>query len=266
MVTLTIDGRTYMISTRILDPEIKAGRKPRSRAWLDSNEDYVDSKEARVVPNGKWIMNMSGFYTKWLVGINHSELETVSLDTTRGADNMLFISDKPFGFVTADKAVRPPGCLHVEPVGRRILLHSRQIHKGELGQSIPIPRPEYVRACDKSRGNGWVRLESLAEVAGLAKTIDAIELVTDYWNFSGHRDYLSSRGDNLVTQQRVDVVEATDDDEIKGKNPEVFATNQGGFKIRTRRNPGAVWIRRGFAFTILRLTALGVRPETFQSA
>ena len=279
MVILTHvpEGRTYMKKQSVLDPDIVSGKRPsRHHHRYYDGDEYVIEETPYVVPNGKWVMEkslMTGRWS-WLVGIDHSEFEQITLHSLYGYPEMLYISDKPFGYVYAyeedvDQSVYPA---EVKSSGYKTLVYARQIHKGELGQSVPIPRLQYVRqashkpgyamsARDKRRGNlGWVRFEWLVEALCLPQR-QAREIILGYAQFSGHHHYIDDR----IVGRLIDVVLAMFEDEIKHKTPEVLSVAPETFRRFTDENPDTLWIRHGFAKTILRLQALGYQPATMEA-
>lgn len=210
----------------------------------------------------------------WLIGDDEANIEHLRYIDKYGTDRVLYISDKPFGFIVADEedvdqSVYPP-----VPNGRRRLRYAQQIHKGELRRGVPIERLPYARqayednqklsvtkAHQRRRGYGWVRLNDLSDAAGLRNR----DVVFGYWNYSGHVNYRSYSNEQ-VDGVLLDIVRATSMDEIEGCVPVVFSLTQfeagellGGWNEH-HFYTGDVWVRRGFAYTVLRLVALGVQP------
>lgn len=276
-VTNAPEGRTYYIKSQEMDPDIVSGKKQRTGfeyapgLHYESGADYVTVETPYVVPNGKWVMERfnTGYGWSWLVGITYDEVERVVLESGVGGSGIswshtLYVSDKPFGFIEAEDGKRIYGEDRAVPVGPRRLAYAQQIHKGELGQSVPTPRLKYVRADDKKRGNGWVRLTDLAAAAGLTPE----DIVFGFWQYSGHRNY-SSYNNDQNGGQLMDVVLAASDDEIRHQCPRVRSiTRQRAEGYLSLFNLGddqeLIWVRRDFAYTVLRLLALGVRPEVTQ--
>jgi hypothetical protein len=232
-------------------------------------EDMIQTKTPFVVPNGKWVMERPNHGYSWRVGVDLDELEVFWYTDEHCMSRVLYICDKPFGYVVVryedmDESVCPP-----EPIGAKRLFHARQIHKGELGQSVPIPRLNYVRqafaegtkpnvinARECKRSNlGWVRLTELAEAAELSLG----ETVYAYWDFSGHRNSKRYQNDQ-DGGQLLDIVVASAKDEIEEMVPDVKSVTKQEALDLIRESVRVLWVRRGFAATVLRLVALGVEP------
>lgn len=274
-MTNSPEGRTYMKKQWVLDPDIVSGKR-RSRHYHDyyDADEYVIKETPFVVPNGKWVLEktlIAGRWS-WLVGIDNSELEQVTLHSLYGTYEVLYISDKPFGYICADEEDVDQS--EVKPSGRKTLVYARQIHKGELGRGVHVPRLSYVRqpfeshrglhmkARERRRGQrGWVKLVDLGEMAGCGYRPDAqIELVLGYWQFSGHLSWENGRRVGTL----VDVAWGAPYD-IKDGTAEFRSLTQEQFREECS-DTSEVWVRRGFAYTILRLQALGVQPEFLQPA
>lgn len=254
------EGRTYIsYSWELKNPNMWLSRFP---------EDYVQVETPHIVPNGKWVMEylLIGSGWRWLVGIPEGELEHFVFTDKNGVQRVLFTHDKPFGYIVVDEdedvdqSVYPP-----VPSGRRRLECARQIHKGELGKSVPIPRLNCARANDKKRGSGWIRLTELASAADLSVE----DVVFGYWQFS--RTFYRHFGNGEVGGPLLDVVVAYSPDDIK--SPVVFSYTQADMAeiLRMCKRVGGsyienLWVRRGFAYTILRLRLLGVQPSIAQPA
>lgn len=274
-VTDTPEGMTFTKKRWVLDPDIMSGEKPRTYA----SQDFIIERTPFVVPSGKWVLEDSLIrgYWSWLVGIEHAELKQVTLHSLYGTHHVLYISDKPFGFVYAEDEDVDRMTSQVKHSGRKTLQYARQIHKGELGRGINIPRLNYVRqpldphrgqgmkARDRRRGQrGWVRLADLGEMSGCGYCPnEVVELVLGYWQFSGHRNYPLYENDQ-DGGQLVDIAWGYRHD-IENGTAEFMSLTPSQFREECDDTSDA-WIRRGFAFTILRLQALGVQPEVKQHA
>jgi len=261
------EGRTYIDYTWVLkDHTFWSPRFPR---------DYVQVATPHIIPNGKWVMERPHGWA-WLIGITPDELETFSYTDKNGVRYTLRIGDKPFGYTVADEedvdlTVYPPV---LGPNGRRTLFCARQVHRGELGQTVPIERLNYVRQAlepDESPSvrrrrkhgqRGWIRLDDLAAATGLRSA----DIVYGFWNYSGHLHWRDGRCVGVM----LDIVRASSEDMIKETNPVIFSVTAeeignllGGWHGQYFYAKD-VWVRRGFAYTVLRLLALGVRPEATQ--
>jgi len=116
-----------------------------------------------------------------------------------------------------------------------------------------------VRGNDKKQGNGWIRLSDLTAASGLSSE----EIIFGYWSHA--------------SEQAFDVIFAWDERDIKGKMPDVYSLDKEEMRdvlertvmsnlLSTSGTFEDTWVRRGFAYTVLRLLALGVRPEPHQFA
>ncbi len=267
------EGWTYMMKKWVLDPDIESGKRP-SRHHHDyyDQDEYIIKETTFVVPNGKWVIEKSLICGRWsrLVGIYHGELEQVTLHSLYGYPEMLYISDKPFGYVCADDddVYRS----EVKPDGSKTLVYSRQVHKGELGQGVRIPRlncvrqplepgtkPNVRKARERRRGQyGWVKLPDLGEMTVGYRSDKQVDLVLGYWQFSGHLHW--QNGERVGTL--VDVAWGADYD-IREGTAEFKSLTREQFR-KECSDTSEVWVRRGLAYTILRLQALGVQPEVPQ--
>jgi hypothetical protein len=265
-------GRTYVDYRWDIRPDARE-QWSFDRGYYYRDEDITEVKTPHVVPNGMWVMERPSGWA-WLTGIEKSEV--LFYTDKHGVKRDLRISDKPFGYIVADAndvdmTVYPRV---IKPTGRKTLFSAKQIHKGELGQGVAIPRLDYVRqafepgrklsvykARERRRGYGWVRLLDLATAANL--TVE--EIVFGFWSYSGHRNYryYEKNQDGGVL---LDMTLALSAAEIKGKCPSVLSATQADAAMWLDTGPGDIWVRRGFAYTVLRLLALGVRPEVTQPA
>lgn len=242
---------------------LKPGAESYFNGWSrcchpESKFDHTTT--AHIIPDGTWIMERPSLGWSQLVGVEHSAPIDLHITDESGLDHIYLICDKPFGFVVDE----------YNEV-RKTLVCARQVHKGELGRTVPIPRLAYVRqtthkpyagmkARDRRRGNlGWVRFADFMEAACVNYELArAVQLVLDYWQFSGHLFYAD--GIYEPTDTLVDVAFALYADEIKGSQLKVVEASRKAFQKFALEEPDTVWIRRGFAYTILRLLALGYKP------
>lgn len=253
MVQVTNDpqGRTYTIWSTMLDPYI-------GDSLLAPTDEYIDIDTPYVVPNGKWVMEW--YYGGHPVGVTREEIEEVD----NGLGQVLWVSDKPFG------------CVRTDAEDRKTLVYARQVWKGELGHGVNTPKLDYVReplashrglgmkARERRRGQyGWVKLAELGEITVGYSPDKQVELVLGYWQFSGHRNYRYYENDQ-DGGQLVDVAWGSSLD-IELGTAEFKSLTQEQFREECS-DTSEVWIRRGFAYTILRLQALGVQPEVTHPA
>lgn len=238
--------------------------------YIGEGEVVTEIQTSHVVPNGKWVARQQ-FGCNWPVGVDHDELEMLEYHDKDGIYRRLFIGDKPFGFVNMDSEdviVYPD---MVKPTGRKTLVYARQVWKGEEGRGVHIPRLDYVRqplaphrglgmkARERRRGQyGWVKLADLGEMTVGYRPDKQVELVLGYWQFSGHESW--QNGQKVGTL--VDVAWGSSLD-IELGEAEFMSLTQWQFREECD-DTSEVWVRRGFAYTILRLQALGVQPEVQQ--
>lgn len=262
-------GRTYITRKEWVhkNPTSPACRFP---------DDYTIKATTHVVPNGKWVMERDYGCTR-LIGIERDELEEVEFidpeDTGMVPRRTLLVSDKPFGFVSVCDHSRPSYESAPAMPLRMRLYCARQVHKGELGQTVPIPRLPYVRqafepgkkpmvhkARERKRSNlGWVRLSDLCYAAQLTPR----DLIFGYWRYSGHLNYRYLEKDQ-DGGQLLDIVVAASSADIRREVPTVVSATQHEAASLICESVEDIWVRRGFAYTVLRLLALGVRPEVKQ--
>lgn len=273
-MTNTPEGRTYIDYEWVIRDDLSDYR----RAYSQFPGDFVQVATPHTVPNDKWVMERP-YGWAWLIGITPNELERFNYTDKRGVRCTLLVSDKPFGYIVADeedvdKSVYPPV---IKQNGRKTLVYARQIHKGELGRGVRIPTLDYVRqplaphrglgmsARERRRGqHGWVKLVDLGEMSVGYNPDAQIELVLGYWPFSGHRNYRGYQNDQ-EGGQLVDVAWGSRLD-IAAGDAEFKSLTRKRFLEKCSFDTSDVWIRRGFAYTILRLETLGVQPEVSQLA
>lgn len=180
--------------------------------------------------------------------------------STRSSKCQLLVGDQPFGVITdvgEDNAS--------SNTGGRYFSCARQIHKGELGRRPQITRPQFVREAfagmsevsgrtgepipnrDRRRGKkGWARLAEVAALVGMSSE----EMAWRYFAFTdaecpelpvifGSREQIA--GQKIRPEQLARFRE----DNL----PQLFY-----------HDPQEVWIRQGFALTILYLKHFGYEP------
>ena len=244
-----------MSSAGITYTQISWEDRPATRPTYDHPYEVVKIETPLVVPNGMWVLDARCGRP---VGPGVASIERVKLDT----DNFIWVSPETFGRLTTEYRS-----------GRWWLKSARQVHKGELGRSVPIPDLTYVRQAfeahqrssvvaprERRRSNlGWVRLSALEAAAGASW----YELLSTYWGFSGHVEWLNGWWDEdwecacRYGRPLVDTVEALSPVDILGVVPVVRSIHIGQIDELNDLS----WIRRGLAYTILRLLALGVTSE-----
>lgn len=278
-----LEGRTYMKQKWVLDPDIVSGEKDsRHHHRYYDQDEYVIEKTSFDVSNGKWVMEQpTGWNWCKLVGVDRSEVEQIELHHLHGTYHILYVSDKPFGFVTAEDLEYVPGQLEPLPVGGRYVHVAQKIHKGELLPSITIPSIEIARqAPDPSRKHGlyphsekggltrnrdqkrnhirWARLTDMVAATGLS----AEEMLIGFWPFIGWSyDHSNDRHGTLLH-----IVLHDSPEDFRTKETYVHFFNQDEARRVISGTPENVWIRAGLAKAILHLLALGVKPEVMQPA
>lgn len=238
--------------------------------YMGEGEVVEEIQTPHVVPNGMWVLERPSFGWAWLTGVEFKELELFEYHDKDGIYHRLYSCDKPFGYIVADgddvdHSVNPKV---VKSSGRKTLVYARQVHKGELGQGVRTPTLDYVRqplaphrglamkARERRRGQyGWVQMCDLGMAASMPfRRLDWIELVLGYWQFSGHVSWKNGQ------QVLVDTMRGSAH-EIELGNTTVVSMTLEQFRAEAEEDSDELWIRRGFAYTILRLQALGVKPE-----
>lgn len=203
-----------------------------------------------VIPNGMWVLErFEGNARGDVVG---AEPEMIWYTDSAGIGRRVHYQTRPFGLVTRNR-------------GGRMLTCARQVHKGELGQAVPIPTVGYVRqpfkdgekptvthAHQRRRGqHGWVMLGELAEAAGAGYDPNKwLQLVLDYWDFSLQRvgwpeELIVLK---LAWGSKLDI-QVRDTDERLMTRDEFWQLG----------DPSELWVTGGFAKTVLRLQALGYK-------
>ena len=227
------------------------------------------------VPNGTWVMERPCFGHTELVGTDHDQLWTESLDKRPGRRRSLYLSEQTFGFVQAEKTGYDPVTNRRTPQGSRRLYYARQVHKGELGRGISIPRLQFAREhpdnarkmhdFERNRDQRrnpfrWARLSDLVAAAGISPHT----AMADYWPFIGWSyDHVGRRHGELLH-----VRYGTTPDDIGGQSygPSHLTFEELGREIMGGRALDEIWIRAGLANTILRLQALNYQPVATSTA
>lgn len=266
------EGRTYIVKTLERNPHFTEEMQA-YRDKIDENPSLIlkpngtfrptpliKVETPHVVPNGKWVLeSFHGLGQVLHSGEGDMELESFMPD---GPNHVtVHVGDRPFGYVVADGHCDRP---------RLRLVSARQVHKGELGRGVPTLQLTYVRqpyrpnerpnlsARDQRRGRGWVMLSELAELTVGYNPNEWTKLVLGYWAYSGHLSYEFGRPNGTL----VDTMWGSKLDITFGDQEEVSMT----YDQFASADPSELWIRRGFAYTILRLRSLGVKLEVPQTA
>lgn len=263
------EGMTFTIKTQELTEAGKLKERHLRRWEHMTAADYEITETPYVVPNGKWVMERwvtpaglgdispTGSY---FVG-NHKELTTIELERDGLKSRNLYIGDLPFGVISWENSGEtwlPTGGIH--------LTSAKQIHKGQLGQLVPIPALKYVRE-DKAevrewaRGRrrsrshiGWGKLSDLIETTGLGFE----ELIERFWPFVDSRAQSWHR-----FPAALDVLHGVNAEQIKQRKRSILQYTKQDLVDTLNQDPNAyndVWIREGLIKTILRLIALDYTP------
>lgn len=268
-----MDGRTYRIHSteeyRIYSKGFFHGT---------SNSPYYPTEEFAyytvwrdfVVPNGTWVAELPLFGRNRLIGVDHSLVRSKSIDERYGVHRWLYMSDRPFGFATYIGDDWEEG--YSMPLsGPMSLIYARQIHKGELGQGVPIPKLKFAReeaVKPATVGNftrnrhqrrnhiRWARLSDVVSATGRP----VYGLLSYTWAFGDwHPHYeLGQRIDVRYGADHVEVSSAT----MKRTSLTIDELSRQIMDGRLDQ----IWIRSGFANTILRLIALGYQPQAITIA
>lgn len=235
-----------------------------------------------VVPNGHWVLEASGYpgegtVTFRVIGRDVERVEWHNLQGLGSHESRYLLTcQKVFGIEN-----------YLPGAEGRWFAPARQIHKGELGRTVPIAlgalrQPPLVVKESKGRyayrsqrgrhRNGWMWLEEVALAAEMAP--DA--LIACYMPYTDH------------TQPRLDVVITPDSRDIRGKvlkdadwrTDDILAHAHGDYEgapriwsvqswqlgrldsMLNQVGPHVVWIRQGFGNAVLRMVAIGhLEPE-----
>jgi hypothetical protein len=143
------------------------------------------------------------------------------------------------------------------------LNRARQIHKGELGRYVEVELPLVARELrekgsnrSRKRGDGWVKLPEVVEMSGL--TIE--QVVLDHWMFVEARDrsgYVAEYKD-----VRIELILGDRDQIHKRIVPASLKLNPSKAEFEAMLADDTfdwsqIWIRRGFARTVLLLNRYG---------
>ncbi len=220
-----------------------------------------------IVPNGMWVMERPSFGHTWLIGAESHEVVPVSIDDRANQRRTLYTANKPFGFVQSEEAVYLPGTQ--VPTGSQRLSYARQVHKGELGKGVSIPRlrfarehpdnsPKYhnfPRNRDQRRNPfRWARLSNVVAASGAS----ARRLMSSYWPFVGQS--YDTAGQRIGEFLHVRFGNTCDDISNQIISHSCFTFEELGNRIMCGQNLDNIWIRAGLANTFLRLIALGYQP------
>lgn len=273
MTVVATEGRTYIDYRWDIRPGAEEYFNVNDRRWQYRPQDITEVQTPRVVPNGKWVMERSCGWAK-LVGVTREELEEFCYTDKHGARIILYVSDKPFGFIAAEDGEYVRGHDEARLVGNLRLYSARQIHKGELTQSgVPFPKLTLVRedpSLARKYGNfprgrsqkrnhaRWARLVDAVTASGLPD----MELIHAYWRFIGFSvDHAHDRHGTFLHVVYGNAEEVSSPD----RKIEYYSRSEFDQSLWWTEKYHEMWIRAGFAKTILQLLELGVTPEFLQT-
>jgi len=230
-----------------------------TRQWGNEIVDGI------TVPNGKWVCELPVGCSAQLVGVEPNEVTTVTLDA-RDPNNprVLYVNDdRPFGFVTWKLGQnRQP--IEMTAAESLRFVSARQIHNGELGQTIPtrgfyavpgvVTEPIEKATFHNLRRarEGWVRIWKL----GQSLQMKPHEVLQHYVKFG-----LNRRRDEAYAT--IEIAETPYDDDIRVgyHGLHSLADHEAVRFVRTSEDVCALWVRKAFAVTILRMNTIGYIPE-----
>lgn len=159
----------------------------------------------------------------------------------------LLVGDKPFGVINTESESG-----NDSPTRTTSLLFeaARQIHKGELGQFPPFQSPRYAREGREGGGRHFARWARLVDVAALVG-MPHEQLVERFYVFAD------------ANRRGLPVLFAATREEIDGRvipHNAVKRFENDMFPQLFDRNPATIWVRQGFAKTVLCLHHLGYDP------
>ncbi|MEI7512580.1 MAG: hypothetical protein WCK01_03930 [Candidatus Uhrbacteria bacterium] len=181
--------------------------------------------------------------TKYMIVRNGGRRHDHGFSSSWSTSESTFTADEPFGAILT---TRENGVLsrHASFVA------ARQIHKGELGQYPAFPSPTYAReARDLQHHHArWARLIDIAELINMSPQ----DLVNRFYPFAD----TNGRG--------LPVLFVVSRDDIHGKIIPSEAVEQiydTEFARLFDRDPATIWVRQGFANTVICLHHLGYQPH-----
>ncbi len=220
-----------------------------------------------TVPDGSWVAetlyrwypNEGWYWSYFIVG---PEPKTIELETGRGsslrsAKPVLLVGTDPFGIVECRKE-------GWEMHQGRYFVASRFVHKnGRLGPKPEIEKPEfavegnYGRRDHRRNATAWARLTDVARLIGMSP----LETVLAHFDFTDREE------------PRFHVTFAKDRSEIHGKvlTPEQIVTVERrkildflGFSMDVAGGLKNVWVRKGWAMTVLYLQHFGWKSPALE--
>lgn len=211
-----------------------------------------------TIPDGMWVMRQLYIHRFESKLLGHAEALNLGRQHLGGWDDTLLFSPVPFVSIHVVYGDDPSEGAHGAYLHR-----ARQIHKGELGQFVPVELPLVAREAaperpwtnrDRRRGDGWVRLTDAAEMAGLSIE----ELVLDHWLFVEARSYPDAWTDVKIEMIRAQYREQIHKQVVSRHRRVAFSKDQIKAMASNENTIwDELWIRRGFARTVLLLQKYG---------
>lgn len=233
-----------------------------------SSEYYTDYTvwTEITIPDGTWVAELPHYGGPRLIGIDRDRVRVQCIDERRMMGRWLYLADQPFGFIAYAGSYWNHYGSVVDPlVGPMRLSYAQQIHKGELGQGVPIPKLKFAREhsgivhkmyeFDRNRDQKrnhlrWARFSDVVEASGLY----ASELLRQYWPFVGR-------------ENQIDVRFGASHDAVSAQlNAPSYLTLEEIIRQIADGLMEETWIRSGPANTLLRLVALNYQPTAASTA
>ena len=181
--------------------------------------------------------------------------------TASSSRSLVLVGQQPFGLIRRYE-------FNGQQFGGYWFDCARQVHSGQLGRRPQIARPQFaretyryhaerplncfdkpIRARDARRGKiGWARLVDVAELVGMPP----VEVVLRYFLFTD------------MEQPQLHVVMADDRRQIHGQlvgRDRIEKLAAADLPELFRRPLDHIWVRQGFAMTVLYLHHFGPAPE-----
>lgn len=265
------NGRTYTIKKTVLNPYYKSEMLSYRRSLpftarvIQCPLQYIFVETPYVVPNGKWVLERPQAGYSQVIGEDVKLIEHIVLDETTSfvLSKTLYVSDKPFGFVTWD-GIQDGYRVEMKRSETLYFTSARQIHKGELGRAIPVKKLSFAAEKligpeegatngDRQRARmGWVRLADLI----IAAQANPLLLMDQFLSFS--LQYFVRNEYSGDFEAALHIVRAKESNAIEGKQPEIeLITRAEIYRVISETPFDDIWVRHGFATTVLRLIEIG---------
>lgn len=229
------------------------------RVYKIANTGWMTLPTHYVVDDGLWVAEaFTSGDARHDFTLGSAEVKTIVLETSASGQRVLLVSSEPFGVVCTEG-----------PGYGKYFRSARQINQGQLGQYVPIvnkiqfareAKPGVVGSRDLRRSHvGWARVTDLVRASGL--TLE--ETLLGFWAFVDftYDPYAWSP----VFKPTMDMHWSSERHQIHNQLPKPpIALTEDDLR-RALDDAGVdwnvVWLRKGYANTVLRLLALGCKPE-----